>query len=288
MGILTVNSIIPTLVGISSGGNITNTASGFNSTERQTLVSGTYQEILTNLTNQINTLVTTWVSKLMAITAMTNADDRTPQSSQNTTTFANVASTQSSLATWQALSPTGASGKYTAAEIALITTQITSRGSQITARLPQITTALGGTASAALSQSGENFSTSVPNNPYYNRFNWVNFRINRISGSLRRYYATMQSSGTVASLLGNNTAISSQYNGYFLTKQVTFVDGSAILHLKDLTGLSNGDMLTVVSDTQPEISRTILQLMGTTQVQLSAPVPTTYTLADTARVFKTL
>lgn len=284
---ITVSSVVHSLTGISTG-TIKNTVVAFTGTERQNLTSATYQEILTNITNRINALITEWEGKIDSQIALVNGDDRSPQNTQITAALADVANTKVIIDAWQALSNTGVSGKYVAASIAPISAEITARQTFMGTRITQITTALGGTSLDALFQTGATYGTNSPNNPYFNRYKWLNFRINRASGSLRRYYSANQAKDAVTQLLADNTTIKGEYDSYFLTKAVVFNDGSDILHLKDLTGLSNGNLLTVVSETQPEISRTIVQTMGTTQVKLDAPVPTTYKTEDIARVFKTL
>lgn len=284
---ITISSVVHSQVGIGAG-TIKNTVAAFTGTERQNLTSATYQEILTNVTNRISSLITEWKTNLSAQLALTNGDDRSPQITQITAALADATNSQSIITTWQALPNTGVTGKYTSSGIAPISAEITARTTFIATRITQITTALGSTNADSLFQTGDTYGTNVANNPYFNRYKWINFRINRASGSLRRYYAANQSKAAVQNLLNDNNSIKVEYAAYFLTKPVVFNDGSNILHLKDLTGLSNGDVLTVVSETQPEITRTILQTMGTTQVQLDAPVPLTYKTDDIARVFKTL
>ncbi len=288
---LTVSSILPSVGGFTgAGANIDNTVVGFTNGERNTLTSGSYQELLTNLTNAIIALILEWEGKIDSQISIipTNNEDRATQVAQLATTLADVNNTKSIIDTWQALSNTGASGKFVDTGINPISAEITARQSFIPTRLTQITTALGGTSADALSQSGNTYSTNSANNPYFNRYKWLNIRINRATGSLRRYYAANDAKGAVDQMKNDNLAIKAEYAAYFITKPVIFNDGSDIVHVKDTTGYSNGNTLTVVSETQPEITRTIVQLMGTTQIKLNAPVPETYILADIARVFKTL
>lgn len=287
---LTVSSVVHTQIGIATGATIDNTVVAFTPTERQNLTSVTYQEILTNITNRISALITEWEGEIdIQIAQLTaNQDDRATQLAQIATALADVNNTKSIIDTWQALPNTGLTGKYVAASIAPISAEITARQAFIPTRITEIVTALGSTSNDALFQSGDTFGTNSPNNPYFNRYKWLNFRINRQSGSLRRYYAAQQASGAVTQLLSDNNLIKAEYNGYFLTKAVIFNDGSDILHLKDLTGLSVSDTVTIVSETQVEITRTVVAIMGTTQVKLSAAVPATYMTTDVARLFKTL
>lgn len=287
---ITVDSVIPSTTGIAASANIDNTVLAFTALERQNLTSALYQELLTNITNQISALITEWEGKIDQQISIipTNQDDRTPQTSENAAALADVNNTKSIIDAWQALPNTGVGAKYTASAILTISNEITARTAFMSTRITQVTTALGGSSGAALTQSGDSYTTSVPNNPYFNRYKWLNFRINRASGSLRRYYAANQSKGAVQQLQADNTAIKAEYNGYFLTKAISFNDASDIIHVKDVTGLNPGDTITVVSETQPEITRTIVAVMGTTQLKLNAVVPITYKLEDIARIFKTL
>lgn len=248
------------------------------------ITGGTISNSTASIQTAILNFVTFWQTKLNnQLTALnTQEDDRSPQSTQTT---AAIASINAALAV---INPWVSSPVYTAPGLAPIQAQITARIAYVATRITEITTALGGTSADALFQSGDTYGTNSPNNPYYNRYKWLNIRINRSSGSLRRYYSANQAKNAVQSLLDDNNSIKAEYAAYFLTKAVVFNDGSDILHLKDLTGLSIGNTLTVVSETQPEISRTIVATMGTTQVKLSAPVPTTYKTEDIARVFKAL
>lgn len=287
---LTIDSVIPSSLGIASTATVDNTVLAFTSPERENLTSTNYQEILTTITSTINTLITEWegfVSNQNSASSA-NPEDRPTQIAQLSSATASTASAISTINIWQALSDTGVNGKYINSNISPISAKITERISYATTRASEILNSLGGSSSNALSQSGETYTSADMTNPYYNRYKWLNFRINRMSGSLRRYYAAGQSGGAVTQLAADNTSLKSEYNGYFITKVVIFNDGSDILHIKDVTGLSNGNTVTIVSETQPEITRTIVSVMGTTQIKLNAIVPTSYTLEDVARVFKTL
>lgn len=249
-----------------------------------TLTSSTISSQSTAIQTAIFNYITFWQSKLNSQKSalIGQQDERVPQSTENTTAITNINNALAVIDPWL-VSPT-----YTVAGLAPIQSLITTRTTQVVNRITEITTALGGSSVNALSQSGDSYSTNSPNNPYFNRYKWLNFRINRASGSLRRYYTANQSTDAVQALLNSNNAIKGEYDAYFLTKPITFNDGSNILHLKDLTGLTIGDTVVIVSETQPEITRTIVGLMGTTQIKLNASVPTTYTTDDIARVFKVL
>lgn len=287
---ITISSILPATSSISSP-SLTATAAGFTNTERQNLVTGgSYQMILTNLSTTIIALVVTWKSYITTqVTQLgLNNEDRGSYVTQNSAALTADNTAISTINAWQALSNTGVNGKFVNTSLSPIQSLITTRIAYVTSRTTEINNALGGTGPNALSQSGNTYSSTDPTNPYYIRYSWLNFRINRATGSLRRYYDAGANQAGVNQFLTDNTNIKNQYDAYFLTKALTFNDGSDILHLTDLTGLSIGNTLTAVSETQPELSLTILDMSGTTQVKVSQPVPKTYTLADKARVFKTL
>jgi len=281
---ITVSSVVHTQLGIATGATITNSAAAFTTTERQTLVAVTYQEILTNETNQIAALITNWKTFLNTqVTQLAaNQDTRSPQATQNTTASANATAAIAVLNTWLALPNTGVSGRYTSGSLSPISSEITTRSSAITSRITDIVTALGSVAQTGNSYSG------VVGSPYYERYKWLDNRINRATGSARRYFDASSGQSFLGMLSANNTAVQGDYNAYFLTKAITFIDQTPIIHVTDVTGLSNGDTITILSETQPEIQRAIIQIMGTTQLQLDSSIPNTYTVADQARLFKSL
>lgn len=260
---ITVNSVIPSIAAM-AGGTISNSSSALQT------------NILKNIT-QWGTFLTTQVTALTA-----NGDARSTQATQIATALTNANSAEAAVSAWIS------SPSYTSGGLSPITSEITTRTSYIPTRVTQVVAALGGTLSNSLSQTGNTFTATDITNSYYMRYQWINFRINRSSGSLRRYYALSQSSGQVGSLLSDNNSINAQYSSTFQTTAIKFNDGSNIVHVASITGFSNGDSVTVVSETQPELNFTILKLMGTTQIQLSGTVPTTYTIGDLARVFKSI
>lgn len=281
---MTIDSVVPTSSGLSGGSSVKNTVVAFTNTERQTLVSSTYQEILTNITNTISSLIGEWEGKLDSeLSILTaNNEDRSPYTTQNASEISAINATKLIIDTWQALPNTGVTGKYTSASIAPISAEITSRQSVIASRLAQIGTALGN-----VSQSGSTYN-GVVGSPYYERYKWLNTRINKASGSARRFFAADDGVAFLGTLASDNTSVKGEYDSVFLTKAITFLDGSNITQVSNVTSLSVGDVVTVVSETQPEIQRAVMSIMGTTQIKLDLPIPNTYTVADKARLFKQL
>lgn len=288
---MTINSLIPSSVGIASAASVNNSVVGFTNSERNTLTTGTpYQEILTNLSSALLSYVNEWKTKITSENsnlALQN-DDRSTQLAQNNAAIATNNSDLVTVNSWLALSNTGASGKYVNSGLAILQGLAPTRLTTISNRVAQITTALGQTSGQAVVQSGETYSTSIPGNTYYNRYKWIVIRLSKATGSLRRYYQSDQGISFLGTMQTDNTNLLGDYSNYFITKQIKFNDGSKIVHVSDVTGLTASNVITVVSETEPEITRTIVSVAGSTQLELNAPIPLTYTIKDLARVFKTL
>lgn len=267
------------------GGSIKNTVPGFTNTERTNGTSTVYQEIYNSLTAKIIALVAEWLTKVNAqITQLgLQNDTRATQFGQNAAAQSTNLTAQVTITTWQGLSNTGANGKFTDLKLNPLQSFVTARLAALPTRITQVVTALGNVV-----DNGDGTYTGVITSSYLNRYKWLDFRINRGSGSARRYFNAGSGVPFLNSLSASNTAIAGEYDAYFLTKQITQNDGEIILFVADITGLSVSDTITVVSETQPEISRTIIQLFGNNQVQLSATIPITYITDDVVRLFKTL
>lgn len=187
------------------------------------------------------------------------------------------------LTTWASKPNTGATGRFVNTSLTPIQSLITTRQLFVTSRTAQILMAIGNVV-----DNGDGTYGGIVGSSYYERYKWLDVRLNRASGSARRYFDSSSSLGALNTLSTNNTNLATDYNAYFLTKAVTNQEGKPIIFVNDVNGLSIGDTITAVSETQPEISRTITNLISTNQVQLSAALPLSYLVSDTTRIFKTL
>ena len=242
------------------------------------ITGGIISNSVPSIETSIHTNITFWQTKLNTQIAELTAqnDSRSPQSSENATALSNVNAALIPVNAWLA------SPDYTSGGLSPISSEITVRIAFIPTRITQIVTALG-----SVSQVGEVIS-GVAGSSYFQRYTWLNIRINRVSGSARRYFDADLGIGTLGTLAANNTQVQDQYSNYFVTKAITFIDSTPIIQVSDLASLAQGDAVTVLSETQPEIQRAIIQLMGTTQIQLDQPIPNTYTTDDKVRLYKTL
>jgi hypothetical protein len=285
-----IESIVPTLTGIPAGSDVITNAPAFSALERQNMSHPLYDEYLNNVGNLIISLVTEWQGNLIVQLANLTSqnDDRVTQLSQNNTAKADVNSRLSYISSWLGLSFSGVSGKFTVTNINNLSAQVSGRAAFLANRIAQIETALGQTSVDCITQSGDTFSTNVPDNSYYNRYFWINVRINKISGSLRRYYAAGKNINQLQSLINNNLAIEAEYDNYFVTKRLMATDGSTIVQLDNYANFANGDIVYIVSETQPELQLGVVELMGTNQVRFDKKIPNVYIKDDIARIFKLL
>jgi hypothetical protein len=289
---ITITSVIPS-VALPASGSITNTFSGFPNSERQTLIDGTWQEILTNTTTQLSNLISTiWlglVSNEVTQIGLEN-DTRSPQQAQNAAQLIDNNNTLVVINTWTALSNTGASGKFTDSELLTITNQTAVRSPILTTRAAQILIALRGpTANAAVIDNGNGTYSGLATTPYYQRYQWLDVRIDRIYGSATRYFQVNTAIATVNTLSAGNTTALTDYSAYFTTIALAAnANGTNILQLKSSAGLSVGTNIHIVSDTQPPVLLAVMRILDTTQIQVSAAVPNTYLTTDTARVYQEL
>lgn len=291
MSALTISSVFPSTGAIATSANVDDTIVAFTETERETLVaaSPSFQEILTNVTTQIAALVTAWMGKVSdQITQLTaNTDSRSPVAAQNASALSADTAALTPINTWIALSNTGVNGKYASVSLSPLTALIATRISYGASRIPQILQGLG---SVIVSGNTYTDGGSVLLGPYYERYKWLNNRINIASGSARRYFAANQGAAMLGTLQANNNAIQGDYSAYFVTKRITQIDTTPIVQVSDVTSLNPGDVVYVVSESQPAIMRGIVSIMGTTQLKLDAPIPNVYQVntTDIARLYKQL
>jgi hypothetical protein len=285
---ITVTDVYPAATKPGVGATVKDTVVGFTNTERQNLTSTDYQEILSSETSALATAVTAWQTALNSQVANLTSqnDSRATQSSQNATALANANAALTVVNAWLALSPTGSSGRYVDSSLSPLSSEVTTRNSFLPTRATQIVAALG----SVVDNGDGTFSDGGSSSSYYNRYWWLNVRVNRLTGSLTRYYAAGSAVSYNNTLAAANTSLQSQYNSYFLTSQLSVVDGTSEVTCSSTTGFSNGDSVTVVSESQPELTGTVVSVLGPQQLSLSFSVPVTYQTnqTDLARIFKQL
>jgi len=272
----TITEIIAPAGTISAGGSVASNVPGFSNSERQTLTSGSYQRILTELTTRIasslaiyNTSLTNQLAQLAI-----NID----QASQIAAAKTSATNAQTDYNTWFVLAATGVGGKWTDTPLNNLATSYNGRLAGMSARVSQITTALG-----AVSQDAEgNYSG---NGHYLQRFKCLNFLINTANGPLQQAFGLAAAKGNFQQKVANTADKLATFSNLVryagFTKDAVgstiTVDGASLFAPADAVLLCGTDL--------PSIECTVASVSGTSIV-LSIPVPKEFTKAAKAGIIK--
>lgn len=258
----------------------------FTNSERNTLTSTDYENVLDQLANAIIASVLSWETILNNQLAQLNAnnDSRNPQVSEIAAAIADITNAKNIIDYWQALPDTGVTlldSKFVNANIIPIQNEVTDRTAYSTTRMSEITTALGN-----ISQSGDGTFSGV--GIYYERFNQINLRINLVGGPLTEYYEKNLATSALNQIADTATSTSAAYNTELRTEPLSAsANGSNTIVVASITGFAVGNSIYVMADTLTELSGTITAINGL-NVTLSFSVPNTYTTALKARLYKQL
>jgi hypothetical protein len=290
---INITSVIPSLIGIATGATLDNTVAGFSNTVRTTMVSASYQEFLTNCFNQTNTNVSLWLTSTNAqkTALQANTDplnNPLTVGSQNYVELNNgtygILPTNTVITVWQ----TGAN--FGDNNTIPLSASISARISQTTRRISQINTSLGGSVSiGAPGSTAPNGNTPSGTGSYFQRWLWLNTRLNKTSGSLIRYYALNLAIATLQNMINQNTALLAQYNAYFTTNALISIDPNRpTIQIASTSGFSIGDQANILSNTLPSFAVGVVDILDQTQIVLDKKVPATYLITDLVRIYKEL
>ena len=284
---LTVTEVIPpdgTLPMTTS--NVLENIPAFTNTERNTLTSTLYQNVLTALSTKTIASVALWETaidnQLTQLNA--NSDSRSPQATEITNAKNDITNAKSVIDTWQALPNTGTLGndsKFTTNNLTPLQTEVTARTSFSTTRNSQITTALG-----SVSQMGN--GTYSGSGIYHERFKQIELRINLAGGPLTEYYEKGVADAALAQIVTTAQNTATTYNTELRTEALTADgNGTNTVAVASVTGYAVSDTVFLVSDTQSELTGTITAINGL-NITLSFTVSNLYKKAERARLYKQL
>lgn len=287
----TGNIVVPVLP-TPNDTTVVNTFSGFSNSDRQSLTASTaiQQNVLDRLTttgtNCLINKVLSWETKVTdENTAISgNEEERVTQAGQLTSATSANTTTLGVINTWQALSNTGASGKFVNSSLSTLDTHVTSRITTVSTRLTQISTALG-----SVSDNADGTVTFSSDEAIYpKRWSALNYRINRGMGSLKKKVGLEANTNMLDGMLDFLESSKTDYEGRMTaTKFASNPDGSSQIEVVDASGFALDDAIYVVSETQAELSGTVRSINNNTVV-LSFRVGTEYTLDELARLYKVL
>lgn len=259
----------------------------FTNTERNTLISTDYQNVLTGITNSIIASVLLWETAINNQLTQLNAngDSRSPQAGEITAAKADITNAKNIIDTWQALPNTGTllnDSKFVNVNITPLQAEVTARQSFSTTRNTQITTALG-----SITQNPGD-GTYTGSGIYYLRFQQIDARINLAGGPLTEFYEKNISTEALAQIVTNannrSTTFTAELRAEALSANAT---GTNVVKVADATGFAVSDTIFVMADGLTELTGTI-SAIAAPNITLSFTVPNTYTKDLKARIYKQL
>jgi len=274
-----------------AGGNITGTAansfSGFTNAERESMTasSAVYQELLDGLAGLIDTQTATWEARLdnQHDALDNNDDDRAIQIGEIVTAKNDITGAKVIIDAWQVLPYSGVTGRFTDAAFSIISPEITARAAFCSVRVPQIPVALG-----SVIDGGDGSYSGSNGDIYYERYKWLDIRLNRLSGSAFKFYAMDRNGTGFQKIVDHQNTILSRYTPYFKAMRIVEpIKGTNPVTVSSSTDFNVGDGVYIVSDDQAEFETTISLIDGN-NVSLETPIPVIYTIAKFARIFKEL
>jgi len=267
--------IIPPASTISSGSVVENIP-GFTNSERNTLTSGSYQRILTQLTNRIKTTATNWDTALANQTAQLSINIDAP--AQITAAKAAITPARSAYSTWFALTDTGVSGKFVDTSLNNLATAYNTRNSGLAARIAQITTALG-----SVSQASDGIYSG--NGNYLQRFKCLSFLINTANGPI------FQANGLKTAKTQFEDKVKSTTDKLATFSNLVRYAGAIkdpvgnSMELDDISQFVISDAVILTANDLASINCTITNISGKI-VTLSATIPKEYTKATKVGIIK--
>jgi len=274
---LFISSVIPSQLGFSSvGATIRNTVVGFTNSERQTLISNLYQELLTNLTNRIKNAATLWDTALTNQLSQLNINIDQPSQIASAKTSVNAA--KSAYSVWFALSDTGSSGKFVDTSLTNLATAYNNRISGFASRTNQITAALG-----SVSQDAEGVYSGTGN--YLQRFKCLGFLINTANGPI------YQANGLKAAKTNFEDKVKSTTDKLATFSNLVRYAGSTkdpvgnTLEVEGVSQFAINDAVVLTANDKASIECTITSILGNI-VTLSATIPKEYNKASKVGIIK--
>ena len=123
---------------------------------------------------------------------------------------------------------------------------------------------------------------------YFNRWQYLELRMNMVGGSLINYYTTQRAIQIQEENKYNIAAAAKIYGQLLFTSKLAAPsNGTKYLQVKDASGFAVGNTVWVCSDTQDEFSCSIVAINGNT-LQMGQPIAAKYRDFENGRVYKEL
>jgi len=257
------------------------------------------QTLGANLASAVNSLVTQLNLEVTALNAI--SDPNSTNQAQNTAALAYINSTLlPALNTWLAyptfnptsgLSTCAAFNSYPASSLAptqLYSTQLAALSSAINARATFLSTTRTSQLNTVLGTITQNITTGLFSGSglYFNRFNFMNLRLNLLTGSLTILTSDQQVLSTQTTMIANLNQQIATYQSVCPTVLLSASgNGTPVVSLASSVGFNVGDTVYIASNSQPELQFAVKSINGSS-MNLSSLLPTKYTTLDQVRIYR--
>lgn len=220
----------------------------------------------------IDAAVSSYLATLAAekTAVQANTDTNSTNQAHNTAAIAAINATISALNSYSGL--------------AQLQSDVTTRHTFLTStREPQLNAILG-----SISQNLSTGAITSSSGLYGQRYSFIALRLNALNGSLTVLSSLQVASNAQTSIIANIQSTSATY--YSILPTSTFksnANGTPFISLNDVSFLSPGDHVYVVSDNQTELYMVVKTVVGNA-VTLNDIVPAKYTISNNVRLYKDL
>lgn len=274
---LSITEIIPPAGSIGIGGSVVENFGGFSNSERNTLTTGTYQRVLTQLTNNIITSAGFWGASLTNQLTQLNINIDSP--TQVNAAKASVTTAKGGYDAWAALSNTGASGKFVDTSLNNLAVFYNNRLPIFATRAAEITAALG-----SVTQDTEGNYSGV--GIYLQRYKCMNFLINTANGPLFQIPSLNGAKKNFEQKVVNTADKLATFSNLVRYASITAdADGTNLIKVDNSSQFSVSDSIIVAGNDIPSFQATISTISGNS-ITLSVPVPKEYTKAAKSGIIK--
>ena len=276
---------------ITIGTNVSNNFIGFTNIQRQNLVAAPYNNVLNQMADEIDLLVwnnppDSWKDILAdeAVELNANEEDRVAQQAQIVTALADIVTALAQIAIWEAYPQIGVTGRFSDGEVDVLRNELVARIAFTEARLIETATALGDVVDNSGSYTFGIDATDI----YFRRYRTIDYRINRIYGSLSKVKRQTGASSTVGQLKDVNDGWESEYDVFMKAVRFSYSGNNTNkISLEGTTDFSIGDTVYVISEEEAELSGVIIAISDST-ASLDINITEDYKVVDLARIYKTL
>lgn len=257
--------------------------SNYSVTERQTGIddlTGPPFNLPADLT-ALKGMVDIWEASLNTEKSALMANTDSQQTSQIANALADVNNALAQIIAWEALPDYAVNGKLDGTGLAILTDETTARLVYIATRVSEVNTRLGD-----ITQNADGSLASF-SGLYGARYTNIDSRINLATGTLSKQVGIELAIRVQNETITNNNDYKTYLDNNVLraTKLTANANGTANIAVSDVTGLAVSNTIYIVSETQAELTGTILAINGLV-VTLSFNVPATFTVGDLARLIK--